>query len=199
MNSFKLPENMPKGTRRIFPAISRWLFRLSGWTIQNKLPNVKKGIIIAAPHTSNWDIFPASLVIYGLNIQPTVMAKDKLFKWPVVGWFMHTIGAIPIQQSGKKNYVELFKDKLAQADKMLLVLSPEGTRKKTEQWRSSFLHIAYATGLPLIAAGLDYGKKEVWLEQPFNLTGNKDNDMLQVRRYFQKFKGKSPNNQSSIV
>ncbi len=199
MSEFDLPDQLPRHGRVLLPKIARWLYKVLGWTFINDLPNVKKLIIIGAPHTSNWDILPAGMVIYGLDIAPTLLAKDRLFKWPIVRGFIESIGGKPIQQSGKQSYTQRYQQLLETEDKIVLAISPEGTRKKTEQWRTSFLYLTYATGVPVIGATLDIANKTIRLSKQFEFCGDIEQDMLQVKRYFQQFDGYNTNNQSTKV
>ena len=108
-------------------AISARILRLLGWSIQAELPDIKKYIVIAAPHTSNWDFPLGILAVWALRLKVTWMGKHSLFHWPF-GWFFRAIGGTAVHRGSGKNYIAQMSELFERSDEMVLALAPEGTR-----------------------------------------------------------------------
>jgi 1-acyl-sn-glycerol-3-phosphate acyltransferase len=131
-----------------------------GWTVRNDVPDdVDKYVIIAAPHTSNWD-FPITLAIAAtIDMQFYWVGKHTLFRWPF-GGLMRKLGGISIDRRKSQNFVEQIAEAFEEADALALGLAPEGTRSKADHWKSGFYYIAREAGVPIVSGFLDYGRKE---------------------------------------
>ena len=85
-----------------FYEFRRWvalrLIAFAGWTVEGKPPSTRKAVVIAAPHTSNWDLPFMLAVGYHFRVKLKWMGKDDLFKGPF-GWLMKAMGGIPIDLS----------------------------------------------------------------------------------------------------
>ena len=135
--------------------IARWFLRLAGWTIEGERPAHSRFVLIAAPHTSNWD-FPYMLAYAAVfDIKVSWLAKHSLF-FPPAGWIMRALGGIPVVRHKNSNVVGQMVDAFNKTDELALVVPTEGTRKRVEYWKSGFYHIASGAGVPIVPSYLDY-------------------------------------------
>lgn len=171
--------------------LSRIYLRLIGWKPSGALPDVPKFVLIAAPHTSNWD-FPIMLALafcFGARIH--WIGKDSLFPGlarPVARY----LGGIPVDRSKPGGMVQASIDELKAADKLIIVVPPEGTRGKSAGWKSGFYHIAHGAGVPVVMGFLDYAKKTGGFGPMLPLTGNIDDDMEAIRAFYGGIAAKYP-------
>lgn len=169
--------------------------KLTGWKKEGKAPTHDKYIVIAAPHTSNWD-FPISLaILLSFKIKPYWMGKAGMFRWPF-GLFFRLLGGIPIDRSKSNNAVEQSIEAIKRKMKMVLVISPEGTRKKVAYWKTGFYHIAHGAKVPIALGFLDYGRKAGGFGQVFNTTGDIEADMFAIQFFYKGITAKYPEKSS---
>ena len=134
--------------------------RLNGFRYIAKFPpDLKKFVLVAAPHTSNFDFPLAKAAFYLMGMRVRFLAKDSLFKG-FFGRLFYLWGGIPVDRSNKLNMVEQLKEQFDKVDELALVISPEATRKSVEHWKSGFYHIAKGAGVPIVCGYIDYDKKE---------------------------------------
>ena len=169
-------------SRRLEGMLLRF-YRAQGWqaVCHGSIP--KKAIIIAAPHTSNWDFLYFIGLTRDLGIAPSFMAKRQLFQWPL-GRFMRDMGGVAINREAGGNYVQAMIDEFARRDEFLLTIAPEGTRSSVAQWRTGFYHIAMGAGVPLIVGMMDYAKKMGGLAQAFMPSGDYAADMMRIEEFY---------------
>jgi 1-acyl-sn-glycerol-3-phosphate acyltransferase len=144
-------------------ALSRWTLRLCGWRTAGLTPAelsaVPKYVLIAAPHTSNWD-FPVTLMLcFVLRMRVYWMAKASLFAW-YIGWLSRWLGGIPIDRSASNNTVQNTIAAFAARERLVVIVAPEGTRGKVTHWKTGFYHMAHGAGVPIGLAYLDFKRKE---------------------------------------
>lgn len=169
-------------------AFTRWcgtvLMRLSGWRFSGEgFPDTSKFVLIVAPHTSNWDFPVGVMAKYALGIRGTFLGKDALFKFPM-GILMRWLGGIPVDRSSKSDVVTQTADLVRRTPKIIVVLSPEGTRKRTERWRSGFWWIAHTAQIPIVPVAFDYSTRAIHVFPPFHTTGNVEADIGTLRGLF---------------
>ena len=142
-----------------------WLF---GWKIRGETPTYRKFVLIAAPHTSNWD-FPFMLATaYAMRVRISWFGKHTLFI-PPWGWFMRTLGGIPVDRRSPQTLVTQMAEKLKSSEDLVLAVTPEGTRNKVDIWKSGFYHIARESNVPIGLGYLDYDRKLCGEDQDFLL------------------------------
>ena len=148
----------PSFAVRLIRPLGRLWLKATGWHIEGDMPDLPKFIIVGAPHTSNWDLpyTLAAAVHYGVRVH--WMGKDSIFKWPV-GGLMRWLGGIPVDRSQSNNAVAQMIEKFAVSDRLVLVIPPEGTRRKVTRWKTGFYHIAVGAKIPLALGFLDYKRK----------------------------------------
>lgn len=177
--------------------LSRWMLSLLGWTVQADYPDVEKYVLIAAPHTSNWD-FPLGIVAAkALNLDVRWLGKHTLFRWPY-GWFFRAIGGTPVQRDQTLNLIQQISDLFDRSGQLILALAPEGTRSKTDHWKTGFYHIARAANVPIVMAYLDFGQRQVGIGGAFYPGDDIEATFAQIRQFYQGRRGKHPDKESQI-
>lgn len=159
-----------------------------GWRVEGELPP-GKCVIIAAPHTSNWD-FPfmlAAASIIGFRV--SFMGKHTLFRGPF-GPLMKWLGGISVDRRAPQNLVQQVAERFATCDELILVIPPEGTRKHVEHWKSGFYQIARAARVPVVLGFLDFERKVGGLGPVLHLTHDARTDMDRIRAFYKGIRGK---------
>jgi 1-acyl-sn-glycerol-3-phosphate acyltransferase len=166
--------------------------RLTGWRVEGSLPpNTPKSVLIAAPHTSNWDLPYTLMVAFALRLTPYWMGKASIFKAPF-GGLMRWLGGIAVDRGRSNNLVAASAEAIRAADFSLqLIVPPEGTRSQARQWKTGFYHIAHTAQVPIVMAYMDYASKRSGLGPVFLPTGDIDADMAAIKRFYAPFKGKN--------
>jgi 1-acyl-sn-glycerol-3-phosphate acyltransferase len=154
--------------------------RLSGWKFETPPPTAKKCVVLAWPHTTNWDGFLMLAIAQDLGIHMSWMIKDDWIKGPM-GVLLRRLGAVPVNRRGAHNLVEDMVAQFRARDEMMLIIPPEGTRGRAETWRSGFYHIARGADVPVIPGYMDYRRKRAGMGPPIHLTGDVHADMDAIR------------------
>lgn len=183
-DSWQLTPRVPQTNRPILRRIGLWIFYRAGWHFEGALPDLPKFVIIVAHHTSNWD-FPIGLAVkWALGLDVRWLGKDTLFR-PPLGWFMRANGGVPVNRASSGNLVERTAHEFATRDQFVLVLAPEGTRKRATAWRSGFWHVAKHAGVPICCVAMDWGRRVIRMGP--TITADEDDPaagIARVRSYF---------------
>lgn len=174
------------------------MYRLRGWKAEGVVPEPRRFVLIAAPHTSNWDFVNFLGLAADLRIRPHFMGKLSLFKWPI-GGFMKQMGGIPVDRRGGGNVVQQMADEFARRAEFMLTVAPEGTRGKTAKWRTGFYQIAMAAKVPLVVGFMDYGTKTGGLGPLIWPTGNFRADMMKVFEIYKAHSARFPERQARSI
>jgi len=167
-------------------------FKIMGWTIVGDLPrHLKKYVIIVVPHTSWVDFFLGLLVRKVLNEKINYIGKKSLFA-PPFGWFFRWMGGAPIDRSKSSDTVSATAKIFENRKAFRLALSPEGTRKKVQQWKTGFYYISKAAQVPIVMVAFDYGKKLVKISEPQYPTDTMEADFKSYHQFFKGVVGKIP-------
>jgi 1-acyl-sn-glycerol-3-phosphate acyltransferase len=177
--------------------VAKWLLRLAGWRAAGQVPPLPKYVVIGAPHTSNWDFVIAVVMFYYFKLDINWMGKDSLFRWPFGGFFQR-LGGIAINRSTNNNVVEQAVQAFNSRERMVLLLTPEGTRKKTDFWKSGFYYIATGARVPIALGFIDYKHKIAGFGPTFYPTGDIEADMRVLRGFYSSMNAKHPELKSEI-
>ena len=173
--------------------LSKLLFlRIWGWKIEGTFPkDIPKYIAVGAPHTSNWDFLLGlfARTIQGADIK--FIAKKSLFKFPY-GWFFRMVGGYPIDRKKGGNYVDAMVELFNSKEKFAVAITPEGTRRRVDQFKSGFYYIAKGANLPIVITIFDAGNKIFKILPPFSITGDYEKDMEYILSFFRGVKGINP-------
>jgi len=176
--------------------IAKLYFWLIGWKTAYGLPrDLKKYVMIAAPHTSNWD-FPITMAALSLmRVQVNYLAKKELFKFPL-GVIMRFFGGIPVDRSRNRGMVEAMIAEFREHDHLVLMIPPEGTRGYVKEWKTGFYRVAVGAGVPIVLGYLDYGRKEAGLGKAFYPSGDYEKDLPLIQAFYRTMQAKHPERSS---
>ena len=176
----------------VLRGLSIGFLKLTGWKVEGQLPQgCTKSVLIAAPHTSNWDLPYTLMVAFALRLHIYWMGKEQLFRFPFRGLMMW-LGGIPVHREKASNLVAASSQAIVAADGPLqLVVPPEGTRSKSRYWKTGFYYIAVGAKVPIVMAYMDYSRKVSGLGPVFHPTGDIDADMAAIKTFYAPFKGKN--------
>lgn len=166
----------------------RAFLRLAGWRLEGSLPEVRRLVVIAAPHSSAWDGFWGLLFKVGLGLDLHFMGKRELFRGPL-GWVLRRLGGLPVDRQAPHGVVEQMSSLFAGADALWLGLAPEGTRRATLRWRSGFWHIARAAAVPVLPVAFDYPQRRIVVGVPFTPSASFEEDLQQLKAFYLPFRG----------
>lgn len=173
-------------------SLSRFLLRLFGWKAQVSVPDYPKAIICVAPHTSNWDFVLGELAIHAVGRTAGFLMKAEWFVWPL-GPMFRALGGVPVERRDKKvSLVDVLVRKFKSVDRLVLAITPEGTRSRTSKWHTGFLQIAHQAGVPVELGVIDAATKTVSINDTFTPTGDPSADIAAIKRYYAPFEGIHP-------
>jgi 1-acyl-sn-glycerol-3-phosphate acyltransferase len=175
----------------MFAGFWKTFLKLSSWKLVDPPPDLPKYVLIAAPHTTNWDLVYMQAIGYASHMGVSWMGKHTLFK-PPFGPIMRALGGVPVVRHERRNMVDQMADEFAKRDRFIIAIPPEATRKRSEHWRSGFYHIARAAGVPIVPGYLDYSKREAGFGPPLYPTGDIQKDMDVLRAFYSGKVGKYP-------
>ncbi len=169
-----------------------------GWDVEGDPPQVRKAVLIAAPHTTNWDLphmLAASLIF---RVRLSWMGKHTLFK-PPMGWLLHLLGGVPVDRRAPGGLVHHVAGTLSASEQLVIAIPPSGTRGRSDRWKSGFYWIAHTAQVPIVCSYLDYGRRRAGLGFHFVPTGDITSDMDRIREFYASIRGKNPDMESTIV
>jgi len=162
-----------------------------GWKTKGEIPDIKKFVLVAAPHSSNWDFVFFLLIIFNFRISVHWMGKHTMFKWPFNG-LLKQLGGIPIDRSGKGRVVQFMIETFEKSKRLIVTIAPSGTRGKVTKWKTGFYHIAYQAKVPIVFGFIDYKQKTIGFGPVFTPSGNIDTDMMSIKAFYTQFTGRYP-------
>ena len=177
-----------------FMRLLSWLvLKLGGWKVVNVAPATGSYLIIAAPHTSNWD-FPLGIAIaFHLRLKVYFIAKHTLFNG-FAGPIMRWLGGVPLNRGASKNFVDASVEIYANSENLIFAIAPEGTRSSVGRWKTGFYHMAKGANVPLALAYFDFSKRIGGIGKMLNTTEDIDADMQAIADFYEPVMGKYPNN-----
>ncbi len=186
-----MDERTPTLLSRLCKRIIVWIYHKHGWSAVGEVPKERRFVLVAAPHTSNWDFLYFIGLCNELGMQPYFMAKKSLFRWP---WknFLLDMGGVPVDRSTKKDYVAQMVDIFSKRSEFMLTIAPEGTRSNVRQWKTGFYHIAKAAKVPIVVGMMDYSRKTGGLLESFEVSGDYKADMAILEKHYRSVTPKHP-------
>ncbi|ENV64003.1 hypothetical protein F949_01386 [Acinetobacter junii NIPH 182] len=182
----------------MFEKLAEQTLGLMGWEIDNHWDlDIDQCVMIAAPHTSNWDALYARLALKALGVNVRLTIKDSYMKFPI-GPFVRAMGGIGIDRSAKQegqerpSMVQLMSDLFKTHPKLVMLVTPEGTRAKQEQWKTGFYHVAVNAGVPIALAYMDYAKKKTGIGKIVYPSGDYQKDMTEIMAFYAEINAKFP-------
>ena len=187
----QIPEKFRASHPILLQKIGKFFLTITGWKFKGDIPRSDRIILVAGPHTSNWDFLLALAFIFGLNLNVFWIGKHTLFK-NGFSKIMRKLGGIPVDRASPELLMNEVLNIVKKQQGVIIAISPEGTRKKVERLKSGFLRIAKTTNSQILLAGIDFESKLIHLGKLFQPSGNTESDLLNVHNYFRQFKGKRP-------
>jgi len=191
MSGRESEHGLPRRGNLLLRGLGHGLMRLFGWRVEGALPEIPRCVAIAAPHTSNWDFFFGICTVFALGVRVDWIGKHTLFR-PPFGGFMRWLGGTPVTRVSGEGAVPQIVEKLAAREQFVFGLSPEGTRKRVERWRTGFYHVALQTGVPIVLTYFDYARRRVGIGPLFHPTGDLDADLVRIREFYRDKTAKHP-------
>lgn len=170
---------------------------LARWKAVGTPPDLDKYLMVAAPHTSNWDFPHLLMVAWALGVEVRFIGKHSIFRWPF-GYLFRALGGIPVRRDAPGGIIEQIADTYRRSDRMALALAPEGTRGYADAWKSGFYRIARAADVPVVLAFIDYPTRSGGVGPLIRLTGNQDEDMARIAPFYADKVGKYPEQGSPV-
>ena len=186
---------LPPSAPRVKPnAFTRWLgrsvLRLGGWRLVGPLPDVSKLVLIAAPHSSNWDGIWGFAAKLALGFEVRLLGKAQLFWWPL-GPLLRRLGVIPVDRSSPHGTVQQAVEMIRRSERIWYALAPEGTRKRVERWKTGFWKIAHEAQVPILPAYFHYPDKRIGVGPLFATTGDMAADIAALRAWYRPWIGRN--------
>jgi 1-acyl-sn-glycerol-3-phosphate acyltransferase len=174
---------VPRRGGALRAALGRAILRLAGWRIDGALPDRPKLVVLAAPHSSNWDFVLGIAVVFALRLDIRFIGKAELFRGPL-GPLMRWLGGLPVDRRRPEGFVEQTVAMFAERDHLLLAVAPEGTRKPVKKWKSGFYRIAVGAGVPIVPGFFDNGRKAIGFGPALVPSGNAEADIEKLRSFY---------------
>lgn len=171
--------------------------KLFGWKTGEEPPTIDKYVLIASPHTTNWDFFFMMLIAFYHGMRISWMGKKDIFRWPW-GWFFRMLGGVAVNRKGNHNIVQQMAKTFSESERMILVVPASGTRSYRDYWKSGFYYIAKGAEVPIVPGYLDYEKKQGGFGPPLLPSEDISADMDVFRDFYKDIKGKFPKKTSRI-
>lgn len=164
-------------------SIARLLLKIGGWTLVGDHPSVPKAVIIAAPHTSNWDGIWGLIAKVALRVDVHFFGKDTLFWFPL-GTLLRAMGGIPLDRANPGSSVDQAVRGFRLSGSYYFAMAPEGTRRHKPYWKTGFYRIAISAGVPVVLAFFDYERRRVGIGETVELSGDPDKDLARIREFY---------------
>ena len=173
---------------------ARRLLKWMGWGVEVSVPDLPKAIICVAPHTSNWDFLIGELAIRAVGRKAGFMMKSSWFFFPL-GCLFKALGGIPVKRRNKQqSLVDVMVQRFNAEQRLVVAITPEGTRSRTAAWHTGFLRIAREANVPIMLAVIDYRMKKAIINDMFIPTGDTEADMRVIKQYYTPFTRRHPEN-----
>ncbi len=153
--------------------------------------HLNKLVLVAAPHTSNWDFPLGVLVRAAINEDIKFVGKDTLFK-PPLGWLLTAMGGVGVDRSKSNNFVDAVVDEFSRRDKFAILFAAEGSRSKVENFKTGFYYIASKSRVPILPTVLNYKTREFSFREPFYPTEDAAGDIAAIEAMFAGVQGRRP-------
>lgn len=174
--------------------ISKFIFtKILGWKVENVIADIPKCVIVIAPHTSNWDFIIGKLAYWSIGRTANFLIKKEWFVFPF-NLFFKSVGGIPVERNKKTSMTETLAAQFDKYDRLQLAITPEGTRKRVDEWKKGFYFIALKANVPIVLVGLDYDRKVASFLDVIHPTGDYESDIIKIKSYYKGITGKHPNN-----
>lgn len=181
----------------IMRAISRLILRMFGWKLDEGLPSHQRYVLIGYPHTSNWDFVLGMLARWAMDMPLNWVAKESMFWGPLRPVFI-AMGGVPLNREKTTGFIAKNIELFNQRENFVLGIMPEGTRSKTDHWKSGFYYIADGANVNIVLAYLDYKNKILGVGEVIEPSGDIDADFERIKAFYADKSGRFPEKQSDM-
>jgi len=172
--------------------IAGFILKMFGWKITSGMPSdLKKAVIISAPHTSYWDFVWGRFGYWYLGMHSKFYIKSEAFFWPLGPWLKY-MGGIPVNRKSKTNLVDFTLKYFNENESFFITITPEGTRSLVKHWKKGYYLLALKANVPIVLGYLDYEKKTGGPTQVFYPTGDYNKDLETIEAFYRGKKGRHP-------
>jgi len=178
-------------------AFAKLILKLIGWHVDVALPEEKKYVMIGAPHTTNWDLPIGLLCFWSVGVRITWVAKKQLFIGPL-DYFFRALGGVPVDRSRHTGFIHQVAHQFNEHEEMIFGITPEGTRSRTEYWKTGFYYIALQAKVPICLAYVDFPSRTIGFGKMFTPSGDIDRDFEIIKEFYRDKTGKHPKKQGPI-
>lgn len=185
----EVPPSMPRAGNAFTRWVGRCVLRLGGWRLVGPIPDLKRVLVIVAPHSSYWDAVWGLAAKVALGVRVSFMVKKEACIGPL-GWLLRRLGGVPIDRGSPGRVVREVSARYHASDTMWLGIAPEGTRKPVERWKTGFWRIAKAAGVPVLTVYLHYPERRIGIGELFELGDDAEADIDRMRASFAPYRGK---------
>ncbi len=168
--------------------IGKSFFKIIGWKLVGEVPDVPKYVCVLAPHTSLWDMIWGKMYNWAFEMKPKIMIKKEFFFFPM-GILLRLWGAVPINRKYPGGIVNQMADEYKKTEKMILAITPEGTRSPNPNWKTGFYRIAQAANVPIYLTLSDFKSKTAGFIGEFKITGNMEKDIKAIKEHYKGMEG----------
>ncbi|NJM94481.1 MAG: glycerol acyltransferase [Cytophagales bacterium] len=182
--------------KSFWKALSRFIFWLKGWQLEGGFPtDLKKAVMIAAPHTSNWDFLYARAAFFLMEVPMKYTIKKEVMVGPL-GWLLASLGAIPVDRGSqgmrRHSLVDVMAMEFERREELVILVTPEGTRQYATKWKSGFYRVAQRAQVPMVMGYLDYKRKVAGVGPVIYPTGDYEADLRKIKDFFRDKTAKYP-------
>jgi 1-acyl-sn-glycerol-3-phosphate acyltransferase len=177
--------------------LANWILKIIGWRVVGVFPDIPKFVLVGAPHTSNWDFLLTLLLMYSTGVRFNWIGKDSLFRPPFDKLFKK-LGGIPVWRDRRSNFVSQIVEVFNRSKRLIIAISPEGTRSKITYWKTGFYYMALGAKVPLVLGFIDYGRRQVGIGPSFIPSGDIQADFCHLRDFYADKTGLYPEKQGAI-
>ncbi|MFV0530782.1 MAG: 1-acyl-sn-glycerol-3-phosphate acyltransferase [Flavobacteriales bacterium] len=180
--------------------LAKIIFSVTGWKmiVSVDKDEMKKCVMIAAPHTTNWDLFYSLASFWKEEIPVRFFIKHTHTRaW--YGFLIKSLGGIGVNRKKNNNLIEYAVKLLQEREELTILVPAEGTRKWVEEWKKGFYHIAKKADVPVVLGYLDYAKKEAGIGEVVYLTDSFESDMKVIEDFYKDKKGRYPELYNPVI
>ena len=186
-----MPPEAPRARTRAWERkVATWVLRAGGWQMCGALPDMPKAVLIAAPHSSNWDGIWVYFAATAMGLDISILGKPVLFKIPVLNAILRRYGGIPAVAAQGETMLDQSVRLLQQQGRCWIGIAPEGTRRQVARWRIGFWKIARAADVPIVPVYLHYPDKVIGVMPAFHTSDNMQADIAELRDCYRPWQGK---------
>jgi len=172
----------------------KFVLKAFGWENVNPVsPDLKRCVIVIAPHTSNWDFVWGKFIFWGMGIKVKFLIKKEMFFFPLGGIFKG-LGALPVDRTKGNSMITAVTSMFKKRDELRILITPEGTRKLVKKWKMGFYYIAKRAEVPIVLGFIDYKLKKVGVLKVFDPSEDMERDLEMIQDYYREINAKFPEN-----